>query len=85
MTHNQGVHGSSPGGSTKIKVMAKKKMRSEVGRMLWTLNYMYNYLNTYGSENDYNHDFVLAHIQDVVDQVKKDKEKKIADGNIEGA
>ncbi len=65
--------------------MAKKKMRSEVGRMLWTLNYMYNYLNTYGSENDYNHDFVLAHIQDVVDQVKKDKEKKIADGNIEGA
>ena len=56
--------------------MAKKKKRPEVDSMLWTLNYVYNYINVYGSDNDYDHDFVLAHIDDVIKQIKKDKELK---------
>lgn len=56
--------------------MAKKKKRPEVDRMLWTLNYVYNYINVYGSDNDYDHDFVLRHIDDVIEQIKKDKELK---------
>lgn len=56
--------------------MAKKKLRPEVGNMLWTLNYVHNYLNVYGSDNDYDHDFVLSHIDGVIEQIKKDKELK---------
>lgn len=56
--------------------MAKKKLRLEVSNMLWTLNYLHNYLNVYGSDNDYDHDFVLSHINGVIEQIKKDKEMK---------
>lgn len=56
--------------------MAKKKIRPEVSKMLWTLNYMYNYIKANGPENDYDHYFALAHIDSVVQQIKRDKELK---------
>lgn len=58
--------------------MAKKKKREEVNRMLSTLNYCFNYVDCYGHENDYDHDFVISHLNDVIEQILKDKENKNA-------
>lgn len=56
--------------------MGKKLERPEVGEMLWTLNYLFNYLKEYGNDNDYDHDFALNHLDKVVNQINKDKELK---------
>lgn len=58
--------------------MAKKKNRQEVNDMLFSLNYVYNSINVYGNENDYDHDLMLRHLNDVVNTIKKDKENKDA-------
>lgn len=60
----------------KLFYMAKKKVRKEVSDMLWSLNYVYNYINVYGPENDYEHDFVLKHLSDIKNLVEQDKKLK---------
>lgn len=54
----------------------KKVLREGVEKMIWTLNYVSDYIRLYGPENDYDHDFALNHISNVVEQIKKDKELK---------
>jgi hypothetical protein len=56
--------------------MSEKIDRPGVEKMIWTLNYLSNYIKLHGHENEYDHDFVLNHIDNVVEQVNKDKELK---------
>lgn len=59
-------------------MMAKKKTyREEVSKMLFSLNYVYNTVECYGNNNDYNHDLMLAHLKDVVTFIEQDKLNKI--------
>ena len=64
--------------------MAKKKNnREDVNTMLWKLNYVYNSISCYGNENDYSHDLMASHLEDVIEVIKKDKEAKEAVKNTE--
>lgn len=57
--------------------MAKKpKHRSEVYQMLSDLNYSYNYLTHYADDNDYDHDFIINNLKNVIELIEKDKENK---------
>jgi hypothetical protein len=57
--------------------MAKKKtIREEANTMMWTLNYVYNTISCYGNDNDYSHDLMLSHLEDVIQIMMKDKEVK---------
>jgi hypothetical protein len=66
------------------KYMAKKKIRQELLDMLWKLNYLHSYIKIYGPENDYDHDFVLNHIRDIVNQIEIDKRNKEGDTSTDG-
>ena len=61
--------------------MSEKIDRPGVEKMIWTLNYLSNYIKMYGHENVYDYDFVLHHIDNVVEQVMKDRELNPPDEN----
>lgn len=56
--------------------MAKKVRKEGLNQTVSTLRYLADTIDTYGDDNQYNHDLMLLHIQDIVEYIKKDKELK---------
>lgn len=47
--------------------------KQEVKDAIFSLNYVANTLKIYGEKNDYHHDLMLGHLEDVVKKIKDDK------------
>ena len=50
--------------------------KKEVNDSIFSLNYVIGQLKIYGEKNDYSHDLLLRHIDDVVKRIKEDEAKK---------
>lgn len=47
--------------------------KQEVKDAIFSLNYVANTLKIYGEKNDYIHDLMLGHLEDVIKKIKNDK------------
>ena len=47
--------------------------KKEVKDSIFSLNYVAGQLKTYGEKNDYTHELMLRHLEDVVKNIEKDK------------
>jgi hypothetical protein len=47
--------------------------KQEVKDAIFSLDYVSGQLKVYGEKNDYDHDLLLRHLEDVVKKIKSDK------------
>ena len=47
--------------------------KQEVKDAIFSLDYVSGQLKVYGEKNDYDHDLLLRHLEDVVKKIKADK------------
>ena len=50
--------------------------KKEIEDSLFSLNYVFGQLKVYGEKNEYPHDLLLAHLDDVVKRIEQDKNNK---------